>query len=37
MLQHWKDQMLVEIKGYAKPVECQLETHMGYDDKIRMR
>jgi hypothetical protein len=25
--------MLVEIKGYAKPIECQLEMHMGYDGK----
>jgi hypothetical protein len=25
--------MLVEIKGYAKPAERQLETYMGYDDK----
>jgi len=25
--------MLVEIKGYVKFVERQLEMHMGYDDK----
>jgi hypothetical protein len=25
--------MLVKIKGYAKPIEHQLEAHMGYDDK----
>jgi hypothetical protein len=25
--------MLVEIKGYAKPTECQFEAHLGYDDK----
>jgi transcription initiation factor TFIID subunit TAF12 len=35
MLQHWKYWMLVEIKGYAKLVQCQLEKHMGYDDKNR--
>jgi hypothetical protein len=25
--------MLIEIKGYAKPIEQQLEVHMGYDGK----
>jgi hypothetical protein len=25
--------MLVKIKGYLKPIECQLEAHMGYDSK----
>jgi hypothetical protein len=33
MLQHKKDQLLVEIKGYVKPIERQLEVHMGYDGK----
>jgi hypothetical protein len=33
MLQHWKDKMLVKIKGYAKLVERQLKAHMGYDGK----
>ncbi len=30
-LQYWKDQMLIEIKGYAKLVEHQFEKHMKYD------
>jgi hypothetical protein len=30
-LQYWKDHMLIEIKGYPKPVEHQLEKHMEYD------
>jgi hypothetical protein len=25
--------MLIEIKGYAKPIKCQFEVHMGYDGK----
>jgi len=25
--------MLVEIKGYAKPIERQFEAHMGYNGK----
>jgi hypothetical protein len=25
--------MLFKIKGYAKPIECQLEAHMGYNGK----
>jgi hypothetical protein len=25
--------MLIEIKGYVKPVEHQLDKHMGYDAK----
>jgi hypothetical protein len=33
MLQHRKDWMLVEIKGYVKFVERQLKMHIGYDDK----
>jgi hypothetical protein len=32
-LQHWKDQMLIEIKGYAKPIKHQFKAHMGYDGK----
>jgi hypothetical protein len=33
MLQHWNDQLLVEIKGYVKPVEHQFKVHVGYDGK----
>jgi hypothetical protein len=33
MLQHCKEQILVKIKGYVKPIEHQLEAHMGYDGK----
>jgi hypothetical protein len=29
----FKDQMLIDIKGYAKFVEHQLKMHMGYDGK----
>jgi hypothetical protein len=31
-LQYWKDLMLIEIKGYVKFVEHQLEKYMEYDD-----
>jgi hypothetical protein len=30
-LQYWKDSMLIEIKGYVKFIEHQLEEHMEYD------
>jgi hypothetical protein len=33
MLQHEKDWMLIEIKGYAKPTKRQHKVHMGYDGK----
>jgi hypothetical protein len=29
--------MLVRIKGYAKPIECQFKAHMGYDGKNKDR
>jgi len=35
MLQHWKDQLLIEIKRYVKLIECQLKVHMGYDGKMK--
>jgi hypothetical protein len=25
--------MLIEIKGYAKPIKHQFDTHMGHDGK----
>jgi hypothetical protein len=33
MLQHQKDQTLVEIKGYVKPTKHKFKAHMGYDGK----
>jgi hypothetical protein len=33
MLQHQKDWILINIKGYVKPIKRQLEAHMGYDGK----
>jgi hypothetical protein len=33
MLQHQKNWMGIEIKGYAKSIGRQLEVHMGYDGK----
>ncbi len=30
-LQFWNDQMLIEIKRYAKSIEHQLEEHIEYD------
>jgi hypothetical protein len=33
MQQHWKDRMLIKIKGYAKPTKRQLKVDMGYDSK----
>jgi hypothetical protein len=30
-LQYWKDQMLIEIKGYIIHVEHKLKEHMKYD------
>jgi hypothetical protein len=32
MLQHQKNRMLIEIKGYAMPAKHQLEMHIRYDD-----
>ncbi len=33
MLQHWKDQMSIRRKGYAKHTKHPLKLHKGYDDK----
>jgi hypothetical protein len=32
-LQYRKYQMLIEIKGYTKPIEHQFKKHMGYDGR----